>query len=587
MNTLRALNIEDDDVDREAFRRMTAKLIQPIELHQASSFGEAREMLKSSQYDCVFLDNNLGDGSGLDMIPLIMQHRAEICPIIMISADGSENQVVEALRKGVYDYIAKSSLNTEQLEHAIAGSLNWAEREKELRYARERMLHLSLHDSLTDLPNRALLFDRVDQQILVNERNGEAFVLMMLDVNGFKEVNDTLGHDAGDAILRVIAQRLTSTVRLSDTVARLGGDEFACLLPLANASEANIPQIGMDIAEKMAAAVHTPILVDHELVTVDISIGIAHFPLHGSDSRTLLKRADQAMYQAKQGFKGIQVYSAEFQRGESCALLLVGSLEKAIANGELRVHYQPQIQLETGKIIGKEALVRWQHPKRGLIMPDSFIPSAERSTVIAALTYEVLRIVLEDEQNWRANGLSVPVSVNLSARLLDDESLPLSILDMLKDHDLAPECLILELTETALFSAPALARTTLRDMTCAGLRLSIDDFGSGYTSFRQLRDLEIDEIKIDGLYIKNIAATGRDASIVRSIVELGRGFDIRVIAEGIERREDWQTLQGLGCRFAQGYSIGKPLPTADFNRWIDQWPGIDNLRDQDNSAALP
>jgi diguanylate cyclase (GGDEF)-like protein len=330
MNTLRALNVEDDDVDREAFRRMTAKLIQPIELHQASSFGEAREMLKSSQYDCVFLDNNLGDGNGLDMIPLIVQHRAEICPIIMISANGSENQVVEALRKGVYDYISKSSLNTDQLEHAIAASLNWAEREKELRDARERMLHLSLYDSLTDLPNRTLLFNRLDQQIHLNERNGEAFVLMMLDVNGFKEVNDTLGHDAGDTVLRVIAHRLAATVRQADTVARLGGDEFACLLPLANASAAHVPEIGINIAEKLLAAIHAPILVDNEMVMVGISIGIAQFPLHGSDSRTLLKRADQAMYHAKQGAKGIQVYSVEFQRNESFALLLAGTLKKRL-----------------------------------------------------------------------------------------------------------------------------------------------------------------------------------------------------------------------------------------------------------------
>jgi len=427
------------------------------------------------------------------------------------------------------------------------------------------------------LPNRALLFDRLDQQIHLSDRNGEAFALMMLDVNGFKDVNDTLGHDAGDTVLRVVADRLASTVRDSDTVARLGGDEFACLLPLASAAEDNISRIGMDIAGKIAAAVHVPILVDHEMVTVGISIGIAHFPLHGGDSRTLLKRADQAMYEAKQGVKGIQVYSTEFQRGENSTLLLAASLDKAIAKGELRVYYQPQIQLDTGKIIGKEALVRWQHPEHGLIMPDRFIPTAEKSTVIAALTREVLRIVLDDEKTWRANGLSVPVSVNLSARLLDDESLPRTILEMLREHDLPPDCLTLELTETALFSAPALARTTLRAMTAAALRLSIDDFGSGYTSFRQLRDLDIDEIKIDGLYIKDIALAGRDASIVRSIVELGRGFNIRVIAECIERQEDWQILQELGCRFAQGYSIGKPTAMKDFNRWIDQWPGIDNL----------
>jgi diguanylate cyclase (GGDEF)-like protein len=572
MNTLRALNVEDDDVDREAFRRMTAKLVQPIELDEASSFAEGKEKLKSSQYDCVFLDYNLGDASGLDMIPLIVQHRAEICPIIMISTSGSESLVVEALRKGVYDYITKSSLNTEQLEHAIASSLNWAERETELRNARERMQYLSLFDSLTDLPNRALLFDRLDQQIRTSERNGEAFVLMMLDVNGFKEVNDTLGHDAGDAVLRTIAQRLAATVRTSDTVARLGGDEFACLLPLEDASAFTTPEIAMSISEKIIAAIHAPIPVDNESVTVGISIGIAQFPLHGRDSRSLLKRADQAMYQAKQGAKGVQVFSPEFNLIESRSILLASSLERAIANGEMRVHYQPQIDLSSGKIVGKEALVRWQDPDGGLIMPGNFIPAAERSTAIVPLTYAVLKMALDEEQRWRAKGLCVPVSVNISARVLDDESLPARIMEMLKQHGLPPECLILELTETALFSAPTLARNILRAMSEAGLRLSIDDFGSGYTSFKQLRDLDVAEIKIDGLYVQNVAMTGRDASIVRSIVQLGRGFDIQVIAECVERKESWQILQDLGCRCAQGYSIGRPMACADFDHWIDEWP---------------
>jgi diguanylate cyclase (GGDEF)-like protein len=434
------------------------------------------------------------------------------------------------------------------------------------------MQHLSLYDSLTELPNRALLFDRLDRQIRMSERNGEAFVLMMLDVNGFKEVNDTLGHDAGDAVLRIIAQRLAATVRTSDTVARLGGDEFACLLPLTDASEATTPKIAMSIAEKIVAAVHAPIHIDDESVSVGISIGIAQFPLHGSDCRSLLKRADQAMYQAKQGSRGVKVFSTEFNLIESRSVLLASCLERAIANGEMRVHYQPQIDLCTGEIVGKEALVRWQSPVQGIIAPDKFIPAAEKSTAIIALTYVVLQMALDDEQSWRASGLSVPVSVNISARLLDDETLPSKILEMLNQHGLPPECLILELTETALFSAQALARNTLSAMSEAGLRISIDDFGSGYTSFRQLRDLEVAEIKIDGLYVRNVNATGRDASIVRSIVELGHGFDIRVIAECVERRESWQILQELGCRHAQGYSIGRPMPRADFDYWIDRWP---------------
>jgi len=546
MNTLRALNVEDDDVDREAFRRLTAKLVQPIELDEASTFAEGKEMLKSTQYGCVFLDYNLGDGSCLDMIPLVVEHRTEIGPILMISTSGSENLAVEVPRKGVYDYITKSSLNTEQLEHAIASSLDWAERETGLRNARERMQYLSLYDSLTGLPNRTLLLDRLDHQIRMSERNGETFALMTLDVNGFKDVNDTLGHDVGGEVLRIIAQRLAETVRTTDTVARRGGDEFAFLLPLVDASESTTPEVAMLIADKIVAAVPAPILVENEAVTVGISIGIAQCLLHGGDSRSLLKRADQSMYQAKQGSRGVQAFSPECTRSESRSVLLASSLERAISNGELRVHFQPQIDLRTDKIIGKEALVRWQDPEQGIIMPDRFIPAAERSTNIHALTHSVLQIALEEGRSWRANGLSVPTSVNISARVLDDDSLPGGTLEMLQERQLPPECLILELTETGLLSAPEMARRTLSAMTEIGLRLSIADLGSGYTFLRQLLDLEIAEIKIDSLYAKNITPRGRDACIVYSIVELGRGFEIRVIAECVERKKSWQVLQDLG-----------------------------------------
>lgn len=563
---LRALNIEDDDADRGLFRQLTAELAIPVDLYEAASFAEGKAMLQTAKFDCVFLNLRLDDAIGLELIPLIAQHRAEICPIIMISFDGTASLAAEAKRQEVYDYIAKSSLNAEQLERAIVGSLYWAERETELRRSRERLQHLSLYDALTELPNRTLLFDRLDQQIRVSERNGEAFLLMTLGVNYLKEVNDTMGHDAGDTVLRTIAQRLSSTVRTSDTVARLGGDEFACLFPVNDTIE-----IGARMAEKMIAAMRAPILIENQPVTVAISIGIAQYPLHGSDSRTLLRRADQAMYQAKQGSKGVQMYSPDFNFIESPSPLLANSLEHAVANGELRVHYQPQIQLGTGKIVGKEALARWQHPQHGLIMPDKFIRAAERSAVISALTFAVLKAALDEEQSWWAHGFCSPVSVNLSARLLDDESLPGRIMKMLSDRKLPPECLILELTETALFSAPAEGRKTLRTMSEAGLRISIDDFGAGYTSLKQLRELEIAEIKIDGLYVKNTLLMERDASIIRSIVELGHGFGIPVIAECIERKESWQLLQGLGCGFGQGYSIGRPMSRTDFDSWMDTW----------------
>jgi EAL domain-containing protein (putative c-di-GMP-specific phosphodiesterase class I) len=277
------------------------------------------------------------------------------------------------------------------------------------------------------------------------------------------------------------------------------------------------------------------------------------------------------MYTAKQGCTGIQTFVPGCGPIEIPSVHLITGLMTAIANHELVLHFQPQIDIVSRRIIGKEALVRWQHPEQGLIPPGKFIPAAEKTPAITALTHAVLQIALAQEQRWRALGFCVPVSVNLSARLLDDESLFAWIMKMLDDHGLPPESLILEITETALASSPIRSRSTLRRMSDAGIRISIDDFGSGYTSFKQLLELEIAEIKIDGSYITNISGKGREASIVRSIVELGRGFNIHVIAECVEHERSWQLLKNLGCNSAQGYSVGRPMPPADFDAWRKGW----------------
>lgn len=570
MKPLCILNVDDDDVDREKLSRLLTKTSWPVDVYEAASYQEAKAQLRTKNFDCVFLDYFLGDATGFEVIPEVQQHRAEICPIIMISTNGNEQLVVEAMREGVYDYIAKSGLTRDQLQRSIDGSLQWVAREMELRESRRRIEYLSLYDALTGLPNRTLLFDRLDQQIRSSERDGSTFSLLMMDLNLFKEVNDSLGHDVGDLVLKEIAHRVAKTVRYSDTVARLGGDEFACLLPTAD-------HVGScyRIAEKIVAAVREPIVIDHETIGVSISVGIAHYPEHATDSHTILKRADQAMYQAKKGTKGIQVFSHPlFTIDKKPSVLLNNRLERAIQNRELLLYFQPQVLLTSTEIIGKEALVRWRHPEQGLLLPDAFIPAAEKTAVIADLTFEVLRMALEQEKEWRDNGICIPVSINMSARVLDDESVPSKVMNMLGRYGLPVNCLTLELTETALFSAPSLALNSLRILSEAGLRISIDDFGSGYTSFRQLRDMEICEIKIDGLYVKNITSVGRDASIVRSIVELGHGFNIQVIAECVEKKESWGMLQNMGCNCAQGFSIGKPMPQGDFERWIAQWPFV-------------
>jgi EAL domain-containing protein (putative c-di-GMP-specific phosphodiesterase class I) len=257
---------------------------------------------------------------------------------------------------------------------------------------------------------------------------------------------------------------------------------------------------------------------------------------------------------------------------EGHSVLITNRLMHAIAEGELVVHYQPKVDLDTREVVGKEALVRWQHPEKGLVPPDQFIPAAEKSAVIASLTTAVLEIALDQERIWRDRGLTTPISVNLSARVVDDRSLTRRITKMLSDRGLPPDCLIVELTETALISSPIRARETLRELSAAGIRISIDDFGAGYTSFRQLRELEVAEIKIDGLFVSELVANSRDASIVRSIAELGRGFDIDVVAEGVEQERSWYLLQTLGCHYVQGFSIARPMSAEAFGGWLRSWP---------------
>lgn len=569
LKTVKILIIDDDDVDREMLKRRLTRLERPMTVAEASTSSAAITRLESEQFDCIFLDYQLNDMVGLDLIPLIRAHRAEACAIVMITTRTDEDLVVQAVREGVNDFISKTGLDARRLAQALESGLHWAELEQNLTIAHDRLRHLSMYDPLTELPNRNLLFDRLDQVDMACQRTGSAYTLFMMDLDMFKEVNDSLGHDAGDAVLLRTAQRIAGVLRKSDTVARIGGDEFVCLLPeMRNAEDA------LNLAAKILEAVKIPIAVGGQIVTIGISIGIAQFPDHASDSRTLLKRADQAMYRAKQGGWSVERFSEACHTTASPTVLLTSRLLRAIAGNELRVHFQPKIDLTSGKVAGKEALVRWQDPEAGLIPPDQFIPAAERSSAIHALTTAVLEISLDQERIWRGQGVAVPVSVNLSARVLDDVTLQDRIERMLEARGLPPECLMVELTETALVAAPARAAATLRGLLQSGIGVSIDDFGAGYTSFKQLRDIEVSELKIDRRYITDLGENSRDAAIVQSITELARGFNVHVVAEGVEHSQAWPFLSRLGCRYGQGYSFARPMPVLDYDNWLGNWAGL-------------
>jgi diguanylate cyclase (GGDEF)-like protein len=419
-------------------------------------------------------------------------------------------------------------------------------------------------DTLTGLPNRRLFQDRAEQAINRARRQGERAAVMIIDLDRFKEVNDTLGHRCGDLLLEEIAHRLRATLRESDTVARLGGDEFAVLLP-------SIPDAVS--AERVAAAlgdvIRKSIVVEGLSLDTEASIGITLFPDHGADVSELLQRADVAMYTAKSESLPFSVYGSEQDDYSPERLALVGELRRAIEQGELVVHYQPKVHLTSGELVGAEALVRWQHPERGLLPPGEFIPLAEHTTLIKPLTLYVLERALEECGRWEGNGHMLSVAVNISARNLLDAEFSDAVAASLERWGISPHRLELEVTETALMGNPVRALEVLRHLGGTGVVLSIDDFGVGYTSLNQLKSLPIRVLKIDRSFVLNMSTNAADAMIVRSTIDLGHNLGLQVVAEGIESQEVHDVLRELGCDVGQGYHMGRPMPPAEFERWLD------------------
>ena len=417
----------------------------------------------------------------------------------------------------------------------------------------------ALHDALTGLPNRDLFTDRVERALAAARRDALQPVVMLLDLDRFKEVNDALGHHHGDELLRQIGPRIAGVLRTSDTVARLGGDEFAVLLPSAPSAAA-----GLDVGEKIMEALHEPFHVHGVELELGASLGIACFPDHGTDVETLLQHADVAMYAAKGGRSGApEVYARGTSRHDP--LELVGELRRAMDEGELTVVYQPKVCLRTGDVEGVEALVRWRHPDRGLVLPSSFVGQAEHTGLIRPLTMHVLDEALAQVAAWRDAGLDLRVAVNISARSLLDRDLALDVADLLELHRVQPSILDLELTEATIMSDPERAREVLETLDGLGVGLSVDDFGTGFSSLSALHRLPVSEVKIDRSLLG-------DATIVRSTIDLARNLGLRVVAEGIEDDQVRRRLAALGCDLGQGYLFSPPLDGAALSAWADARP---------------
>ena len=431
----------------------------------------------------------------------------------------------------------------------------------EQRAQKEALEYQSLHDPLTGLPNRSLFNDRLRQAIVVGHRERKSMVLLIMDMDRFKEVNDTLGHHFGDLLLQQVALRLAATLRQSDTVARLGGDEFA-VLP-AGGTDLNG---GCRAAQKILQALEHPFVVDGRNIDVGASIGIAHWPEHGEEAETLMRHADVAMYAAKRGKRGYAVYAPQQDEHTAAHLALIGELRHAIGHDDLLLHYQPTVSLQSGKATGVEALVRWRHPKHGVIPPGQFIPAAEETELVQPLARWVLNQGLRQLRSWVDMGLEIELAVNLSAWNLHDPEFPDVTSDLLGSWGVEPARLKLEITESSIMEQSSM--DTVTRLSALGVGLSIDDFGTGYSSLAYLKRLPVTEIKIDKSFITAMMGDSSSVSIVRSIIELGHNMGLKVVAEGVENREPWDTLVTLGCDLAQGYYLCPPIPAADLTRWF-------------------
>ncbi len=446
-----------------------------------------------------------------------------------------------------------------------------------------RLRHQAVHDSLTGLPNRMLLNDRLAQALRSAARGQAPLALLLLDLDRFKEINDTLGHHLGDLLLIHFARRLHECIRDSDTIARLGGDEFAILLPAASDRER-----AWAVSERIVEAVQQPFEVTDGLqLEVGVSIGIALFPEHADDPSRLLQCADVAMYAAKKGAGPIQLYDRDQDRNTIRHLTLSGALRQAIEGGELSFEFQPKLDLLAGTIRSVEALARWCHPAQGAILPDEFIPHAEKTGLIQPFTRWSLDAALAQLARWQDAGLDISIAVNLSTRSLHDEKLPEVIATLLGKWRVDPRLLTLELTETAVMHDPDRVRRNLFRLHDLGVRLSIDDFGTGYSSLSHLQRLPLHEIKIDKSFVLQMTANDSDLVIVRSTIDLAHNLGLSVVAEGIETAQHLAILQELGCDLGQGFFVSHPLPIDRLTSWFDQMPWAERALRAQAAAGRP
>lgn len=565
-----ALIVDDDDVDRERLARMLRHSPRNVRVIEAASQAEALQVIRgpASAIDIVFLDFGLEDGDGRDLVPTIHGEVDPDCPIVAVTGFADEQVAAASIKAGMTEFLAKRSLSPERVAASVEEGMAWRKYRQDLRRAEEELTHRSLHDALTDLPNRTLFFDRLDQACARARRSGDPFAVMMIDLDRFKEINDNFGHAAGDAVLHTVARRLRANLREVDTVARLGGDEFAALLQNVSTTEA-----AAAVAAKLIALVEQPIAHDGRVLHVGCSLGVALCPLLGTSPAGLLSVADDAMYEAKRGLHKTVVAPGA---GSPPAALAEGAglleeLAAALAECTLHWHWQPKVDLRDGRVLGFEALVRWRDPRGQDVPADRIIQTIEQSPLLERFTHHSLDAVLAQYARLQHELDGAGICINISARMLERPGFVARVIETIELHGVDPAQVTLELTETALIANPAQARRVIGQLRERDVGLSIDDFGAGFTSFGYLREFAVSEIKIDRAYIHRFAESPFDQSLVNSLVVLCESLGIPLVAEGVEDAATRDMLVSLGCHIGQGYGICRPMPYEDVRGWVEHW----------------
>lgn len=553
---LHALIVEDSENDalllvRELQRGGYEPVFARVETRDAM-----HAELNRKSWDIVFADFTMPRFNAFEALELLHEVGSDL-PFVIVSGTIGEDRAVQAMKAGAHDYILKN--NMKRLVAAVDRELREAKIRLERKQAESTIRHLAFYDPLTGLPNRTLFRNRAQQAIQAGVAEGRRMALLLLDLKRFKEVNATLGHLRGDQLLLQVGSRLSETMFEGDVVARLGGDEFGILLSrLASAEDIDI------VARKIHATLEAPLLIDQVPIVVEASVGAAIAPEHGMDADILLQHADVAMYLSKDSGATFVLYDSTRDPHNPRRLAQMAELRHAIENDQLVLHYQPKTDIVSGNMIGAEALLRWPHPKDGMIPPDQFIRSAENTGLIRPLTDWVLATGLRQCAGVLLRGTMQHLSVNVSARSLLDLHFPDTVDKLLKANRISPGKLMLEVTESAFMVDLQRTVETLAVLHHMGVMISIDDFGTGFSSLNYIKKLPVHEVKIDKSFVADMTSNESDLSIVRSIIELGHNLGLKVVAEGVENKATLDSLVGLGCDCCQGYYISRPLPHDRF-----------------------